>query len=670
MPACATRLLRGTLLGVFFSLLLPVASNAVPWDNQPKLLLHVRAVTSKSSCATWGTLADCRSAVTEGNLSGLAGPYYFVYLLAARGNLPDVAAVQVGLQYQDGCDSDMTDLQRIDVFSWTLCATLEFITPPPHQWPRPGGGTIITWDVTNRCQTGEVAVAGYFYMACYGSNDVLQLIPRPVDGFAKVTRCTTEETILGSTELGMASFSPASFVPGCNPCDGPCPPPAVLAGCGADATPPAAITDLAPGTITSESVALGWTAPGDDGNVGTAAVYDMRYSTSPINAANFDSLPTFTGEPAPLPAGMHQSMTINGLLPATHHYFAIRTADDAPQWSAISNVAEATTGSGSSNDITPPAAITNLAVTNASVNSLTARWTAPGDDGNSGLASQYDLRYSIVPISPSNFGSATPATGEPAPGSPGTVQEFVIDGLPPGTLFYLAIKTADEVPNWSGMSNVTTGTTSGSPTPADPKLLLHVAGVTSKNACESGALSDCQQVVTRGDVTQGDVTPDYFVYLLVGDFSPYTGIAGLQCGVSYQNDNPIGMNDHVGLDVLQWVLCASLEFAGAGWPAPNTGNLITWDRINRCQTAATAVAGYFYVSSYSDDELKLIPRPVDGLARVADCASLEQDVPVEFLGRARFSAGATAPGYNPCGQGMPTPVRMTTWSGIKTLLGP
>ena len=35
------------------------------------------------------------------------------------------------------------------------------------------------------------------------------------------------------------------------------------------------------------AVKLTWTAPGDDGTVGTATSYDVRYSTGVINAGNW-----------------------------------------------------------------------------------------------------------------------------------------------------------------------------------------------------------------------------------------------------------------------------------------------------------------------------------------------------------------------------------------------
>ncbi len=54
-----------------------------------------------------------------------------------------------------------------------------------------------------------------------------------------------------------------------------------------DQTAPAAVTDLATGTVTTSSVDLSWTAPGDDGATGTATTYDVRYSTSTITAGNW-----------------------------------------------------------------------------------------------------------------------------------------------------------------------------------------------------------------------------------------------------------------------------------------------------------------------------------------------------------------------------------------------
>ena len=88
----------------------------------------------------------------------------------------------------------------------------------------------------------------------------------------------------------------------------------------------------------ASSVQLSWTAPGDDGATGTATTYDVRYSTSPITEANWASATQATGEPSPQVAGSAETFTVTGLSASTTYYFAIKTSDEFPNESAISNV--------------------------------------------------------------------------------------------------------------------------------------------------------------------------------------------------------------------------------------------------------------------------------------------------------------------------------------------
>lgn len=109
-------------------------------------------------------------------------------------------------------------------------------------------------------------------------------------------------------------------------------------------------------------------------------------------------------------------------------------------------------------------------------NSVHLTWTAPGDDSLSGSASQYDLRVSTSQITANNFANATRVTsGVPAPASPGTSQSTTVTGLSPSTQYWFAIKTADEVPNWSGLSNVITATTSPAPDTTAPAAIKNLA---------------------------------------------------------------------------------------------------------------------------------------------------------------------------------------------------
>ncbi len=105
-------------------------------------------------------------------------------------------------------------------------------------------------------------------------------------------------------------------------------------------------------------------------------------------------------------------------------------------------------------DCTPPAAVTRLGFVAGHTTGVVT-WQAPGDDGTVGQASTYDLRYSInTPITDANFYNM-PSQTTPAPGPPGTRQCVEVT-LEPCYRYYWALKTADEVPNWSPISNVPT----------------------------------------------------------------------------------------------------------------------------------------------------------------------------------------------------------------------
>jgi hypothetical protein len=117
---------------------------------------------------------------------------------------------------------------------------------------------------------------------------------------------------------------------------------------GADTTPPAAITDLAASNPTPSTIDLTWTAPGDDDNTGTAATYDIRYleGTTPITDANWAAAIQCTGESTPQGAGSSETFTVIGLSAATDYCFAIKTADEVPNLSPISNSPSGSTTAG------------------------------------------------------------------------------------------------------------------------------------------------------------------------------------------------------------------------------------------------------------------------------------------------------------------------------------
>jgi subtilisin family serine protease len=110
-------------------------------------------------------------------------------------------------------------------------------------------------------------------------------------------------------------------------------------------------------------------------------------------------------------------------------------------------------------DTTPPDAVSNLGASIVGLSSVTLTWTATGDDGTTGAAHNYDIRYSTSPITSANWAGATQAVGEPRPQSSGSIETFRAKGLQLGTTYYFAMKVRDNLGNDSALSNVVSATT-------------------------------------------------------------------------------------------------------------------------------------------------------------------------------------------------------------------
>ena len=203
---------------------------------------------------------------------------------------------------------------------------------------------------------------------------------------------------------------------------------------------------------------------------GTAAQYDLRYSTASITAANFASATRWTGTPTPTAPGTRQTANVTGLLPNTTYYFALKTADEVPNWSGLSNVISRTTLAAP--DTIRPAAISTNTVTGATETTASLRWNAVGDDSLTGTATSYDVRYSTTPITAANWSSATQVTGEPTPAVSGTVTNFTVTGLTRQTTYYFAIKVVDDAGSPSALSNVVNVTTPDQTAPAAVRDLV------------------------------------------------------------------------------------------------------------------------------------------------------------------------------------------------------
>ena len=86
-------------------------------------------------------------------------------------------------------------------------------------------------------------------------------------------------------------------------------------------------------------------------------------------------------------------------------------------------------------------------------------WTAPGDDSSTGTATSYDIRYSHRPIDREQLGQRHAGHRRAEPRGRWHQPEHDRHGLSASTTYYFAMKTSDEVPNTSVLSNVASGTT-------------------------------------------------------------------------------------------------------------------------------------------------------------------------------------------------------------------
>ncbi len=216
---------------------------------------------------------------------------------------------------------------------------------------------------------------------------------------------------------------------------------------GPDAVPPGAIQDLTVVSATESGVTLTWTAPGDDGDKGRAAAYDLRYSLDPL-PAGWDSATVVPGLAAPGLAGRADTAQVTDLVFGLTYFFALRTLDDAGNASGLSNVVEVETG-----DTEPPGQVTDLGVATIEPHAVSLRFTAPGDDGDQGTATAYELRYAAVPVTEATWEAAAPVPDLPTPHPAGTAETARATGLTPETTYHFALRARDNVGLLGPVSN-------------------------------------------------------------------------------------------------------------------------------------------------------------------------------------------------------------------------
>ncbi len=151
-------------------------------------------------------------------------------------------------------------------------------------------------------------------------------------------------------------------------------------------------------------------------------------------------------------------------------------------------------------DTVAPSQITDLSVQTLSASSVQLSWSAPGDDGASGSADSYDIRYASAVITEQSWGTASTISNEPTPGTSGSAETATLFNLQENTEYFFAIRAYDEAQNSGSLSNIVSATTDQNSNP-DTTAPAAVNDL-SANALSSSSVS-LDWTATGDDNNQG-----------------------------------------------------------------------------------------------------------------------------------------------------------------------
>lgn len=103
------------------------------------------------------------------------------------------------------------------------------------------------------------------------------------------------------------------------------------------------IADVSILNVTTSSILLKWTSPGNESFGNKAKEYDIRFYKSQIDTSNWDLATKAQNPPIPQIAGSFQYSRVESLNVNTSYFIAMKASDDGANWSDISNVVSATT---------------------------------------------------------------------------------------------------------------------------------------------------------------------------------------------------------------------------------------------------------------------------------------------------------------------------------------
>lgn len=148
-----------------------------------------------------------------------------------------------------------------------------------------------------------------------------------------------------------------------------------------------------------------------------------------------------------------------GALTGITFTYAVKAFDGYAESAASPQAAASAVNDNPSSDNTPPSTVADLAGTQGSLGGRAAlSWTAPGNDGELGTASHYEIRHaSYAAFDWGNFGGASLwKSSRPSAGPYGTPETEEVSGLYGGVTYYFRLRAYDFNGNAGGLSNPAT----------------------------------------------------------------------------------------------------------------------------------------------------------------------------------------------------------------------
>lgn len=194
-------------------------------------------------------------------------------------------------------------------------------------------------------------------------------------------------------------------------------------------------------------VRISWTSVGRDGLVGGASSVVVKIATVPVTYANYDSI-TSSLTLAALGTGSVDISTYSHLLPGPQYYAALRVRDSAGITGRLSSASTFYTTA------VPPAAVTTLSVQSSTSGALALAWDMTGASGALGAFNPGIIRIDYSTDPAHSFSNTNYVTQLSTTASVGAAEAYAFLGLLGNVTYYAAVFLGDEVPVFSGPSNI------------------------------------------------------------------------------------------------------------------------------------------------------------------------------------------------------------------------